>query len=91
MNMWGLPSKFLDMLEDGFAEFLDGLTEQDAMKKEYLLPKIIDKLLDQGKAEVTLLETSDKWFGVTYKEDKSVVVEAIRRLIEDGAYSKNLY
>ena len=91
MNMWGLPSKFLEMLEDGFAEFLDGLTEQDAMKKEYLLPKIIDKLLAQGKAEVTMLETSDKWFGVTYKEDKPIVEEAIRKLIDEGIYSKKLH
>ena len=82
MNMWGLPPRFLDMLEDGFAEFLDGLEDCEAMKKEYLLPKIIDKLLAEKKAQVTLLETADKWFGVTYKDDKAVVVEAIKALIE---------
>ena len=84
MNMWGLPLQFLDVLESGFVEFLDNLDEKDAEKKEYLLPKIIDKLLAEKRAEVTLLETQDKWFGVTYKEDKPLVVEAIRGLIEAG-------
>ena len=84
MNMWGLPPQFLDVLESGFVEFLDNLDEKDAEKKEYLLPKIIDQLLAEKRAEVTLLETPDKWFGVTYKEDKPLVVEAIRGLIEAG-------
>lgn len=89
MNMWGLPPKFLDMLEDGFTEFLQNLGD-NATKAEYLLPKIIDKLLAEKKAEVTLLETGDKWFGVTYKEDKPVVVEAIRKLIAQGIYDNKL-
>lgn len=86
MNMWGLPPQFLDVLESGFVEFLDNLDEKDAEKKEYLLPKIIDQLLAEKRAEVTLLEMPDKWFGVTYKEDKPLVVEAIRGLIEAGVY-----
>lgn len=89
MNMWGLPPKFLNMLEDGFTEFLQNLGD-DALKAEYLLPKIIDKLLADGKANVTLLETGDKWFGVTYKEDKPVVVKAIRDLIAQGVYDNTL-
>ncbi|MFR5731914.1 MAG: hypothetical protein ACLUD2_08165 [Clostridium sp.] len=56
MNMWGLPPRFLEMLEDGFAGFLDSLGD-DAMKAEYLLPKIIDKLLAEQKARVKVLET----------------------------------
>lgn len=90
MNMWGLPPKFLDELEDGFPEFLDHLKEGD-IKSEYLLPKIIDKQIKSGKAKVAVLETRDKWFGVTYKEDKEAVVAAIRKLIADGAYKENLY
>ena len=86
MTMWGLPPQILDVLESGFVEFLDNLDEKDAEKKEYLLPKIIDQLLAEKRAEVTLLETPDKWFGVTYKEDKLLVVEAIRGLIEAGVY-----
>ena len=90
MNMWGLPPKFLDMLESGFSEFLDQLGD-DGMKSEYLLPKIIDRLLSERKASVKVLETNDKWFGVTYKEDKPAVAAAIRSLIEQGTYGKNLY
>lgn len=90
MNMWGLPPRFLDELEAGFPEFLDNLKEGD-IKSEYLLPKIIDKQIKAGKATVAVLETRDKWFGVTYKEDKAAVVAAIRRLIADGAYKEKLY
>lgn len=89
MNMWGLPPRFLDLLEDGFVKFLQNLGA-DATKTEYLLPKIIDQLLVEGKAKVKVLETDDKWFGVTYKEDKSVVVNAIKKLIAEGMYNSNL-
>ena len=90
MNMWGLPPRFLELLEGGFTEFLDELGE-DAMKKEYLLPKIIDKLLAEQKARVKVLETGDRWFGVTYKEDKQVVVDSIRELIAKGTYKDELF
>ena len=90
MNMWGLPPAFLDELERGFPEFLDHIKEGD-LKAEYLLPTIIDKLIKSGKAQVKVLETRDKWFGVTYKEDKEAVVASIRRLIADGAYKEKLY
>ena len=90
MNMWGLPPRFLELLEGGFAGFLDELGE-DAMKKEYLLPKIIDKLLAEQKARVKVLETGDRWFGVTYKEDKQVVVDSIRELIAKGIYKDELF
>lgn len=90
MNMWGLPPKFISQLEEGFPEFLDNVKEGD-LKAEYLLPKIIDKLIKEGKASVKVLETKDKWFGVTYKEDKEAVVSAIRGLIADGVYKENLY
>ena len=90
MNMWGLPPRFLELLEDGFAGFLDELGE-DAMKKEYLLPKIIDKLLAEQKARVKVLETGDRWFGVTYKEDKQVVVDSIWELIAKGIYKDELF
>ncbi|MBT9780065.1 nucleotidyltransferase [Clostridium sp. MCC353] len=85
MNMWGLPPKFLDELEDGFKEFLDNQKEGD-LKSEYLLPSIIDGMVKSGRAKVAVLETLDKWFGVTYKEDKEAVVNAIKKLIADGVY-----
>lgn len=90
MNMWGLPAGFINELEAGFPEFLDNLKEGD-IKSEYLLPGIIDKLVKQGKAKVSVLETRDKWFGVTYKEDKEAVVASIRNLIAQGVYKENLY
>ena len=90
MNMWGLPAAFLDELEKGFPQFLSELKE-GGIKSEYLLPKIIDKLVENGRAKVTVLETRDKWFGVTYKEDKETVVAAIRKLIADGVYPEKLF
>ncbi len=89
MNMWGLPVSFLDELERGFPEFLAGIKEGD-IKSEYLLPKIIDKLVEEGKARVRVLETPDRWFGVTYKEDKQAVVDSIRALIARGVYPEKL-
>lgn len=90
MNMWGLPPRFLGLLEGGFAEFLDNLGD-NAIKTEYLLPKIIDKLLAEKKARVKVLETGDRWFGVTYKEDKQVVVDSIQALIQKGVYKEKLF
>lgn len=85
MNMWGLQPEFLDILEKGFYEFLEETDAKD-LKAEYLLPTIIGGLLKEGKAEVTVLKSKDKWFGVTYKEDKESVVNAIKELIESGIY-----
>ncbi len=90
MNMWGLPESFLDELEKGFPEFLNSLSDGD-IKSEYLLPKIIDKLVQSGRARVKVLNTPDKWFGVTYKEDKQAVVDAIRELIRQGVYKEKLF
>lgn len=85
MNMWGLQPEFLDILEKGFHEFLE-TTKADDLKAEYLLPTIIGGLLKEGRAEVTVLNSKDRWFGVTYKEDKESVVNAIKELIEKGIY-----
>ena len=90
MNMWGLPASFIQELEKGFPVFLDSLKEGD-IKSEYLLPKIIDNLVQNKKARVTVLDTPDKWFGVTYREDKQAVTDAIRGLIESGVYEEKLF
>lgn len=90
MNMWGFTPDFLDELESGFKKFLSNL-KQDDVKSEYLLPMIVDGLIKENRADVSVLETRDKWFGVTYKEDKPVVVESIRKLIEQGEYPEKLY
>lgn len=85
MNMWGLTPDFIDYLADGFKEFLAAVPEGN-LTAEYLLPTIIDGLLQKKQAEVTLLETHDVWFGVTYREDKEFVVNSIKALIAKGLY-----
>lgn len=90
MNMWGLTPEFSDMLEKGFVEFFGGIAGNE-MKAEYLLPIFIDSLLKQGKVNVKVLPTQDRWFGVTYQEDKPVVVESFAKLIEAGVYQKDLF
>ena len=93
MNMWGLTPEFVGLLEEGFVEFFENIKgdEAEELKGEYLLPIYIDELLKKGKVSVKLLETQDKWFGVTYKEDKTVVVESFAKLIADGVYRKDLF
>ena len=85
MNMWGLQPDFFDVLESGFYKFLKELDASD-LKTEYLLPTIIGGLLKENMIQVKVLESQDKWFGVTYKEDKESVVQAIKDLIEQGEY-----
>ena len=90
MNMWGLSTEYMNMLESGFDKFLSDIGS-NPLKAEYLLPIHIGELLRDGKVSVKVLETQDKWFGVTYKEDKDFVVESFKKLIADGVYSAVLY
>lgn len=90
MNMWGLTPEFIQMLEKGFVEFFEKIDGNEE-KAEYLLPIYIDELLQAGKVSVKVLETADKWFGVTYKEDKPVVVESFQNLIKTGVYESDLF
>lgn len=90
MNMWGLTVDFFDVLKTGFSDFLDNVAEED-LKAEYLLPTIVGGLLAEEKLEVKVLKSYDQWFGVTYKEDKETVVNAVRELIEKGAYPSRLF
>lgn len=90
MNMWGLTPAFMDTLEKGFVEFLEDLKPED-IKKEYLLPVMIDELIQKGEATVDVLESRDTWFGVTYQEDKASVTEAFAELVKKGVYPADLY
>ena len=90
MNMWGLTPAFMDTLYDGFVEFLQNVKAGD-IKAEYLLPVMIDALIQKGTAQVDVLETKDTWFGVTYQEDKEVVIKAFKELTEAGVYPNGLY
>lgn len=82
MNFWCYPASFMDVLKDGFPEFLKNMKDEN--KDEYLLPIIADGMLKEG-TEFSVLPTDDHWFGVTYKEDKPTVEAGFRKLIEDGA------
>ena len=97
MNMWGFPAEegkvptFIQTLEEGFEEFFRDTVPDNSLKAEYLLPSLIGELLRNGSYTVKVLPTQDKWFGVTYKEDKPMVVESFRKLIEEGVYREELF
>lgn len=90
MNMWGFTPKLFEELEQGFIQFLEGIAGNE-LKAEYLLPEVVDKLVKANKAEVHVLKTNDKWFGVTYKEDKEMVIKSFNELVTKGIYPKKLY
>ena len=90
MNMWGFTPDFIQELETGFEKFLSGLDPED-IKAEYLLPSIIDQMLKKKQVKITVLKTSDKWFGVTYKEDVPTVIADFKRLLEEGVYPAKLW
>lgn len=90
MNMFGFTPELLDILLDGFKDFLTKLSDADA-KAEYLIPDVVDQLIKSGQAQITVLKTPDKWFGVTYKEDKEVVVNSFKELIDAGVYPAKLF
>ncbi len=88
MNFWGFTHSFLDEAEARFPEFLDTC---EPMKGEYLLPRTVDNLLKEDKATVKVLTSADRWYGVTYKEDKDFVVNAIQSLKDKGIYPEKLW
>lgn len=89
MNMWGCTPVFMDVLDDKFKEFLNEHGKE--LKSEYLVPILIGELLKKGEVEVDVLESHDKWFGVTYAEDKAYVEGEIRKLVDEGVYPANLW
>ncbi len=86
MNMWGFSKSLLKELEAGFKDFLENELPDNPLKAEYFLPTAVGKLLKDDKASVRVLTSQDKWYGVTYKEDKEMVVEAIAGLKKQGLY-----
>ena len=90
MNMWGLTPEYMQELETGFAKFL-GDGQGDPMKKEYLLPTIVDKMIKADEADVTVLKTDASWFGVTYQEDAPAVKASIQDLVARGVYEAKLF
>lgn len=91
MNMWGFTKSFLHEIKEGFPAFLDKGLKENPMKCEYFLPAVVSRLLEEDRASVAVLKSADKWYGITYKEDKPVVVEAIRRMKDEGIYPEHLW
>ena len=91
MNMWGFSASFLQEIKRGFAAFLEEGLVKNPMKCEYFLPSVVTRLLEEEKATVKVLASVDKWYGVTYKEDKPVVVAAIKALKDSGVYPEKLW
>lgn len=91
MNMWGFSNSILKELDVRFAAFLRENLEKNPMKCEYFIPSVVDELLEEDKATVEVLKSTDKWYGVTYKEDKAVVTAAIKNMKESGIYPGDLW
>lgn len=89
MNMWGFSQSILEELKARFAKFLAENLEKNPLKCEYFLPFVVDELLEEKKATVKVEKSMDRWYGVTYKEDKPVVVAAIQKMKDDGLYPQN--
>ena len=90
MNCWGFSGMMMTELKARFAAFLDK-NKDNMLKCEYFLPFVVDDLLKEGKVTVKVMDTSEKWYGVTYKEDKQAVVDAIRQKITDGVYPEKIW
>ena len=86
MNMWGFSASFLIELRRRFPRFLEKTLVENPLKGEYFLPSVVSELLAEKASTVQVLKTMDKWYGVTYKEDKPAVMEAIRQMKESGMY-----
>ena len=91
MNMWGFSASFLQEIKKGFAAFLEEGLRKNPLKCEYFLPSVVSKLLAEDRATVSVLTSKDKWYGVTYKEDKAVVMAAIQSMKDNGVYPEEVW
>ena len=91
MNLWGFTPSILIELKRRFLPFLENVYKTNPLKGEYFLPFVVDELLQEKKAEVTVLRSYDNWYGVTYKEDKENVMAALQKLKDEGRYPQKLW
>ena len=90
MNLWASFPEFIDLGEEHFIKYLE--KNKDNLEKcEYVLPEMIDELIRSDKAEVTIIPTSEKWIGITYKEDLTLAQEAFKKMLDDGIYPENIW
>lgn len=86
MNMWGFKANVIERFASRFVEFFNEETKENPLKCEYFIPMEIGRMLQNNQVEVTMLASNDKWYGVTYQEDKPMVKAGIAKLMEDGVY-----
>lgn len=91
MNFWGFTPSMMKEMEQGFPAFLDKALEEDPLKGEYLLPLAVDQLISEGKAKIKVLRSTDRWYGVTYKDDRESVVNALQSFKDKGLYPQKLW
>lgn len=91
MNMWGFTRSILDEIKAEFSTFLEKGIKENPMKCEYYLPSVVSDLLEEDRATVAVLESTDKWYGITYKEDKPMIVNAMKEMKEQGIYPEKLW
>ena len=91
MNFWGFSKDMMTEMVARFPEFLDEALKTNPLKGEYFLPGVVDTLLKEEKARVRVLRSRDKWYGVTYKEDKQTVVDALQAMKDKGLYPDVLW
>lgn len=91
MNMWGFEQNLMEELEKRFPAFLEENLSANPLKCEFFLPSAVQQLMEEGKAEVAVLKSEDRWYGVTYKEDKETVMKALADFKAQGVYPKQLW
>ncbi|MCP1100885.1 NDP-sugar pyrophosphorylase family protein [Aequitasia blattaphilus] len=90
MNMWGFSKSLMEEIERGFRDFLKETLQSNPLKGEYYLPGVVSRLMEEKRASVKVLKTADKWYGITYKEDKKEVEEGLSNMRSQGIYEANL-
>lgn len=90
LNLWGFTPSIMNELHDRFSAFLKA-RQSDILKAEYFLPSVVDTLVKESKATVSVLPTKEKWYGVTYQEDRPLIQAAIRNMVNNGIYPENLW
>ena len=89
MNFWGFTPKYFEQLESQFIKFIEDNNEN--IKSEFYIPSVVNQMILKGIGKTKVLESDAEWFGVTYQEDRPIVVESIRKLIREGKYPENLW
>jgi len=91
MNFWGFSKGVMKEVSEEFPPFLDKALKENPLKSEFLLPNAVARLIEKDKASFKVIMSHDKWYGVTYREDKDAVVKALQTMKEQGVYPQALW